>query len=152
MGKTWTYSASSLPPISSGQRLALIRLREGPLFLASFTDSSGILRQPRGITLTDAAGKQRVVIGLFAALSMDDGETWPIRRLVTDDKPAHEVDGGSPARDFNLSPEESERRGYLAVTQTPDGRIHLLSSAQHYEFNLAWLKTAMPAELAGKAD
>merc|ERR1711964_373280 len=35
MGETWTYSASTFPPIGGGQRLVLMRLEEGPLFFAS---------------------------------------------------------------------------------------------------------------------
>jgi len=34
----------------------------------------------------------------------------------------------------------AEPMGYLAATQTPDGIIHLASSALYYRFNLAWLK------------
>jgi hypothetical protein len=34
----------------------------------------------------------------------------------------------------------AEPKGYLAVTQTPDNMIHLLSSSLHYQFSLAWLK------------
>jgi hypothetical protein len=38
-------------------------------------------------------------------------------------------------------------RDHVAVTrQTPDGAVHLISSWNHYAFNLAWLKTPMPAE------
>ncbi len=39
----------------------------------------------------------------------------------------------------------AEPRGYMAGTQTPDGVIHLISSKQHYAFNLAWLKAPRPA-------
>jgi hypothetical protein len=44
----------------------------------------------------------------------------------------------------------AEPKGYLAATQTPDGSIHLVSSALHYTFNLAWLKTPMPAAPAAQ--
>ena len=37
-GKTWTYSVSEFPDITSGQRLTLKRLKEGPLLLCTFTD------------------------------------------------------------------------------------------------------------------
>jgi formylglycine-generating enzyme len=93
-GDTWTYRASPFPPIASGQRLVLMRLREGPLLLMSFHAE-----------------------GMFAALSFDEGETWPTRR---------QIDGN--------------RRGYLAATQTPDHLIHLITSRHHYRMNLAWLK------------
>lgn len=33
----------------------------------------------------------------------------------------------------------AEPRGYLSIWQTADGVIHLITSKQHYAFNLAWL-------------
>ncbi|MHC4706704.1 MAG: SUMF1/EgtB/PvdO family nonheme iron enzyme [Planctomycetota bacterium] len=38
MGKTWTYYASEFPPVRGGQRCVLLRLNEGPIFFAGFTD------------------------------------------------------------------------------------------------------------------
>jgi hypothetical protein len=134
-GRTWAYSAAGLPPIGSGQRLVLLRLREGPLLLASFAAAQ---------TLTDAAGAERKVSGLFAALSTDDGATWPVRRLVTDDAPPRKVDGGGNTGVFTLGPDSAEPGGYLAATQAPDGVIHLIASKQHYAFNTTWVRTRMP--------
>jgi sulfatase modifying factor 1 len=37
-GKTWTYSISEFPDITSGQRITLKALKEGPLLLCTFTD------------------------------------------------------------------------------------------------------------------
>ncbi len=34
--------------------------------------------------------------------------------------------------------------GYLAATQTRDGRIQLITSKDHYAFNLAWIKATPP--------
>lgn len=34
----------------------------------------------------------------------------------------------------------AEPQGYLAGTQARDGVIHLISSWNHYAFNVAWLK------------
>jgi len=144
LGKTWRYAASPWPPIGGGQRLVLMRLREGPLLFVSFTDSSGNLRGPQGMTMTDAAGRQHTCFGMFAALSMDEGETWPRRRPVTHQGPPLRLDGGAWTRDFVMDPRHAEPKGYLAATQTPDGVIHLISSALHYEFDLAWLQTPMP--------
>lgn len=141
LGQNWTYSASGFPPIGGGQRPVLIRLREGPLFFASFTPE---------MTLTDAAGNPRRVKGLFGALSLDEGETWPVRRLITDDGPPREVDGGGNTGRFTLGPTTAEPRGYLASIQAPDGVIHLISSKQHYQLNLAWLREPMPAAPAGE--
>ena len=131
MGKTWTHRASPFPPISSGQRLVLLRLREGPLFFASFAAA---------MPLTDATGKQREVSGLFGALSFDDGETWTTRRLISDDGPGRKVESMDGAL-FTLSANSAEPKSYLSVCQSADGVIHLIGSRQHYAFNLAWLKT-----------
>jgi hypothetical protein len=136
MGATWTYASSEFLPIGAGQRVVLRRLREGPLFFASFAQK---------LPATDAAGAARVVSGLFGALSYDDGATWPVKRLITDDGPPRRLDGGGNTRLFTLGPDTAEPRGYLACTQTPDGVIHLISSKQHYAFNVAWLKAPMPA-------
>ncbi len=64
-----------------------------------------------------------------------------MRRLITDGGPPREVDGGGNTGRFTLSPNSAEPRGYLSVCQTPDGVIQLITSKQHYAFNLAWLKT-----------
>lgn len=130
-GATWTYSASPFPPIGGGQRFVLLRLAEGPIFFASFA---------REMPIRDAAGQERKVSGLFTALSLDEGETWPVRRLVTDDGPGREIDGGGNTGRFVLSRTTAEPRGYLAVCQAADGVIHLISSKNHYAFNFAWLK------------
>jgi formylglycine-generating enzyme required for sulfatase activity len=137
MGNNWTYSASDFPPIGGGQRLVLLRLKEGPLFFASFAGDE--------MTMTDGAGQFRSVRGLFGALSFDEGKSWPVRRLITDDEPAREAkttDGG----EFTLSTTSAEPKGYMACTQAPDGVIHLISSWNHYAFNVTWLKTLMPAQ------
>ena len=140
-GATWEYSASPFPPIGGGQRLVLLRLAEGPIFFASFAQK---------MPIKDASGRERTVSGLFGALSFDEGQTWPARRLVTDDGPPREIDGGGNTGRFILSPDSAEPRGYMAVCQAGDGVIHLISSKQHYAFNLAWLKTPMPAKTGTK--
>ena len=136
MGKTWTYSASPFPPIGGGQRLVLTRLKEGPILFCSFA---------RRTAIKDAAGTERAVSGLFAALSLDEGRTWPVRKLISDYKPARRVDGGGNTGWFIMGPNSAEPKGYLSVCQTPDGVIQLITSKQHYAFNLAWIKAPMPA-------
>jgi sulfatase modifying factor 1 len=133
---SWTYSPSPFPPIGGGQRLILTRLREGPILLASFA---------RKITITDASGARRPVSGLFAALSTDEGHSWQVKRLLSDDGPPRQIDGGGNTGKFTMSYRSAEPGGYLSVCQTPDGVIHLISSKQHYAFNLAWLNTPAPA-------
>jgi formylglycine-generating enzyme required for sulfatase activity len=151
-GKTWTFSESEFPAISSTQRAAMIRLREGtgpgssngPLLLCSYTDQARDWKARKGMTFKAAGGSEFTGFGLFAALSFDDGKTWPVRRLITPGGPAREL----PSIDRGISTFSdtmSEHSGYLAVTQTRDGRVQLISSKNHYVFNLAWLKQLPPA-------
>jgi formylglycine-generating enzyme required for sulfatase activity len=137
MGKNWTYSASPFAPLGGGQRLVLRRLREGPILLVSFTD------RRKGMVIRDHIGRQRKAFGMFAALSFDEGQTWPVRRLITVGGAARKVDGGGNTGTFIMDETHAEPRGYLAATQTRDGLIHLISSKQHYVFNLAWIKQEM---------
>ena len=115
-GYTWTISPTEFPPIGSGQRLVLKRLQEGPLLFCSF-------------------GAE----GLFAALSYDDGASWPVKKLLTDEV-TRTLDGGAWTGSFTMDSAHAEPKGYLSCTQSPDGTIHLLSSRVHYRFNLEWLR------------
>lgn len=81
--------------------------------------------------------------GLFAAVSYDEGKTWPDRRLLTPGGPAREVSTMNRGM-FTLSDTMAEPRGYLSITQTRDGRLQLITSGNHYVINLAWIKT-LPA-------
>lgn len=146
LGKSWTYSASLFSPISGGQRLVLMRLQEGPLLFVSFTDPSNKLKEPTGLELTDAASKKQTVYGLYAAVSFDEGKTWPYKRSIAGEEAQTIYDGGAWTGEFQMDRNHAEPKGYMAATQSPDGVIHLISSALHYRFNLAWLKTPMPAE------
>jgi hypothetical protein len=148
LGQTWTYAASEFPPINGGQRLVLMRLREGPILFISFTDSSEKRDDPHwpsveGLSFEDAAGRAFRFYGMFAALSFDEGASWPVRKPVTPvafgGDPVREVDGGGWTSTFVLDATHAEPMGYLAATQSPDGMIHLISSALYYRFNLAWL-------------
>jgi len=144
MGRNWTYSASEFPPIGGGQRLILRRLQQGPILLVSFTD------RKKGMIIRHTAGTERQVFGMFAALSFDEGQTWPVKRLITDGGPARKLDGGGNTGRFVMDQIHAEPKGYLAATQTPDGLIHLISSKQYYVFNLAWLKQGTTAERSEK--
>ncbi|HEY1053230.1 MAG TPA: sialidase family protein, partial [Prosthecobacter sp.] len=139
LGKTWTYEASEFPAISSVQRATMTRLQEGGILLCSFTDQWRDWKNRKGMTFKAAGGKQFTGFGMFAAVSFDEGKTWPVRRLITP--------GGKP-RSINIidrvmheiSDTSAEPCGYLASTQTRDGNIQLITSKNHYVFNLAWLK------------
>lgn len=136
-GKTWKANAGGLPPIGGGQRATLIRLKEGPLFFASFAEDVSRF-QP-----VEEPNTRRHVSSLFGALSFDDGKTWPVRRVIADAGPEHgalTIDGGR----IRMSPASSEPQGYLSSCQNRDGLIHLISSINHYAFNVAWLKQGPP--------
>lgn len=138
-GKTWIYSASEFPPIDGGQRLVLIRLNEGPILFVSFTNHPYRIKDGiKGMSFVDDNGSNFVGYGMFAALSFDEGKTWPVKKLITDGKQRF-MNGGAWTGFFEMDATHAEPRGYLTATQTPDGIIHLLSSRNHYRFNLCWL-------------
>jgi hypothetical protein len=164
-GKSWTYSKSTVfSDITSGQRFTLKRLKEGPLLLCTYTDDfahrdaaehvtgAKTEAQMHGLPFLQADGTTKTGYGLLAALSYDDGATWPVMRLVTPVAP------GQPAMHIESTDEytqatkidatHAEPHGYLASCQGPDGRIHLISSRNYYVFNLAWLTQGTP--YAGK--
>ncbi|WP_135547835.1 SUMF1/EgtB/PvdO family nonheme iron enzyme [Paenibacillus cymbidii] len=135
-GKSWQYAATEFEPIGMGQRLVLRRLQEGPLLFVSFAEK---------LAIVDAAGATREVKGLFAAVSFDDGETWPHKRLVSTDRTGGVWNGGAWTGEFTMDRSSAEPKGYLAAVQSRSGLIHLVSSRIHYTFNLAWLTAAPPA-------
>ena len=126
-GKSWTYSASPFPPILSAQRPVLVRLTEGPLLFVSFTDTVTNLQEKKlnGMDFIDSAGNLNNGSGMFAAVSFDDGKTWPTRKLIPF---------------WHKHPWKSLYSGYLSCVQTPDGMIHLVNSTYYFQFNLAWLE------------
>ncbi|MHA1679614.1 MAG: SUMF1/EgtB/PvdO family nonheme iron enzyme [Promethearchaeota archaeon] len=149
-GLTWTYSASPFPAISWGQRLVLMRLSHSPgkpLVIFSFTNprrEEGEEKETDGMNIVDSSGNTRRVFGLFSALSFDDGKTWSHHKLISD-----ESSKTYPCMDykasFTMDGTRSEPSGYMAACQSPDGIVHLISSSNHYRFNLSWLKKPMGA-------
>jgi formylglycine-generating enzyme required for sulfatase activity len=165
-GRTWTYSISEFPAVTSGQRMTMKRLKEGPILVCSFTDRllrekaeeigkvglntvkdlKSAMRQERerdGVEVSDGKGGTVKGYGLFAALSWDDGQTWPVKRLILPKAlPAmiEGTDGGLQS----INATHAEPNGYLAMAQAADGRIHLHSSRNNYVFNLAWLTEGTP--------
>lgn len=150
-GLTWTYQASELPPVSGGQRLAMIRLHEGPILMVSFTDRRDLPRgEMEGILGYDAKGNLTKITGLFAAVSFDEGKTWPIKRVLSDgsgrrvdstdpNQYVENVRGKSSNRVFTMDQVSGEAMGYCAAIQARNGIIHVISSRQHYQFNYQWL-------------
>ena len=135
MGQTWTYHASGFPPIGSGQRLVLMRLREGPILLVSFDNEPPLVPgDPKKAAVAPPRPR-----GMFTSLSYDEGATWTSPKVLTDGSGVA-LEGGAWTGRFVLDAYHSEPKGYLAATQTPDGIIHLISSKNHYRFNLRWLE------------
>jgi formylglycine-generating enzyme required for sulfatase activity len=126
LGETWHWEISEFPVVSNTQRPAMLRLKEGPIVLCSFTDQARTPKDQRQGLPFKSTSDTYTGIGLYAAVSYDEGKTWPDRRLIAPE--------GKTTADIN---------GYLAITQTRDGRIQLISSKNHYAFNLAWIK-ALP--------
>jgi hypothetical protein len=126
LGETWHWEAGEFPVVSNVQRPAMLRLKEGPIVLFSFTDQWRTpFKERLGMTFQARTGTY-TGYGLYAAVSYDEGKTWPDRRLLAPEGKAN-ADG----------------YGYLAATQTRDGRIQLITSQNHYVLNLAWIK-ALP--------
>ncbi len=132
-GKTWKAQPSVFPPITYTQRLSMTRLAEGPLLLATFV--------PDVSNLQAAKKTDRELAKLIVAVSYDDGKTWPVRRLLNDDNGDHGITGISNSRIY-MGPGTAEPTGYVSVTQARNGVIHVISSMNHYAFNLAWIKAA----------
>ena len=92
-GETWEAGTTPFPGIGVGQKAAALRLASGALLLLSFDR------------------------GPFAALSLDDGRTWPDVRKF----------GGVD--------------GYLAAAQAPDGLIYVVGSKMScVAFDEAWVR------------
>jgi len=99
-GDSWTARTTPFPGIGGGQKIAAIRLASGAILMCS---------QDSKKTIVDG--------GTYAALSFDDGMTWPHVR---------KVEGVG---------------GYMAVAQAQNGVIHLVGSRTGCAaFNEAWLR------------
>jgi len=158
-GASWTYSKSPFPKIKSCQRPSLIRLKEGAILFIAYTSEltrpghSKIAPMPsdpgeielavnhHGWTFLDANDQEYTGYGLYAAVSYDEGETWPVRKLITPGGPARRMFGGGHHHFFEMDETHAEPGGYTYTIQSPDGVIHLINSCLHYRFNLKWLET-----------
>ena len=94
MGKSWEPRPTPFPGIAIGQKAAALRLKSGAILLVSFNNhwskKNGKIRLRGG--------------GVYAALSLDDGKTWPHARKID-----------------NLT-------GYMSVAQAPNGAIYHFGS------------------------
>ncbi len=145
-GRTWQSGPSELPSISTTQKPLMLRLKEGPLLLLSFTDDYvGTSKRPiTGILIKDAEGSERRIFGAFAALSYDNGVTWPTIRPLSagcPPKPMTSVRDGA----WTMDATHGIIGGYFSGSQSPDGIIHVADSRYYYRFNLGWLEQPLPA-------
>jgi formylglycine-generating enzyme len=102
LGETFTMVETIFPGIGTGQKAAVLKLRSGAVLLCSIDRT-----------------RKLVGGGTFAALSLDDGKTWPHVRKI-------EGTGG-----------------YMALAQGDNGVIFLNGSQlQIVAFNEAWVKEA----------
>jgi sulfatase modifying factor 1 len=143
-GRTFTYHKSEFPGIGTVMRLALIRLEYSNPDL----DPKGLGRKPillvsiapDGTTAKDANGKEAKVEGTYAAVSWDEGETWPVKRVMSNVKTGSKKYLAGPwNREITLDATHGQNKSYWAATQAPNGIIHLNDSRLNYAFNLAWL-------------
>ena len=142
LGETWHWEISEFPVVSNTQRPTMIRLKEGPIVLCSFTDQWRNWGNKQGMTFKSETGDY-TGYGLYVAVSYDEGKTWPDRRLVTPGGPIRATEPGTHVN-FQVSDTLAEPTGYLAITQSLDGNIQLITSQNHYAFNLAWIKALPP--------
>ena len=144
-GYTWTRSASVFPAIGTGQRMTLTRLRysddhpefpgKKPLLFTGFAED--------GIQGRDGIGLMNTIHGLYAALSFDEGATWPAeyRRVISNMgvNEFYEFEAAPWQRTHEISRTTGQWDGYMSATQTPDGMVYLTDGKIVYNFNLAWL-------------
>jgi Neuraminidase (sialidase) len=100
-GDTWEAKTTPFPGIGTGQKIAAMRLASGAILMCS---------QDNKKTVVDGGGT-------YAALSLDDGKTWPHVR---------KVEGVG---------------GYMSVAQAPNGVIYLFGTRMGCAaFNETWLR------------
>ena len=79
-----------------------------------------------------------------AAISRDEGATWGSHKLISDNSAAgHSVQSLDGAL-YTMNRTQGEPEGYTAVKQGGDGTIHLITSRNHFAFNLPWLLEPSP--------
>lgn len=137
-GFTWIGPAPSIfPAIHGGQREIMIRLGslDQAIMLCSFANS------PMSITCEDNSDQNTMkIIGLFCSVSVDDGNSWSNTKSITTDfsLDGHEVLGFDGEK-FKMSYNSAEPNGYMDATIDDGGKIHLITSKNHYEFNFKYL-------------
>ena len=85
------------------------------------------------------------VTGLYCALSFDQGQSWGTRRLITDDYSAKgHMQEGFDGKPFKRSYNAGEPDGYMSAAMDSEGNVNLITSRNHYVFNVEWLASSAP--------
>jgi hypothetical protein len=140
-GKTWEPKTKApFTYLSSNQRGCLRRLTSDKLLFVS-DHQSRENKQPEGYG-------QR---GSLVAISEDEGRSWHVKTLPG--TLPHEGRVIDAKRKWTNAKHDDGTVGYVTVTQTPNGIIHVLTTMNHpclhFEFNETWLYSdaggALPA-------
>jgi formylglycine-generating enzyme len=144
-GYTWKRSPSVFPSISSGERFMLLRLEysSGYSGAAGSTPILFIGFASDGFRAKNGEGNIEAIEGLFAAVSFDEGKTWPenYRRVLSNlqGNEKLQVHTAPWQRIEAISKNVGQSGGYMTATQTPDGDIFVTDGNIIYTFNLAWI-------------
>lgn len=143
-GSTFTHHKSEFPGIGTVMRSVLLRMDHACHDL----DPEGLGRKPillvsiapDGMKGKDANSKDAIIYGTFAAISWDNGDTWPVKRVLSDVRKGEKKYIAAPWNsEITLDATHGQNKAYWAATHTPDGIVHLSDSRLYYAFNLAWL-------------
>jgi hypothetical protein len=140
-GKTWEEKTKApFPYLSSNQRGCLRRLQSGKLvFVSDHQSREG--QQPEGYTNH----------GCFIAISEDEGKSWHVKTIPG--TLTHEGRVINAKRKWTSSGGDYGTVGYVTVSQSPNGIIHVLTTMNqpclHFEFNEAWIYSDAGADLPG---
>jgi formylglycine-generating enzyme required for sulfatase activity len=114
LGESWEPTPTPFPGISVGQKAAALKLQSGAILLVSFNNRWS--EKDGEVSLHGGSA--------FAALSLDDGKTWPHVRKID-----------------NVG-------GYMSLAQAANGVIyHFGWRMEAAAYNEAWLKDGEPLRL-----
>ena len=95
------------------------------------------------ILARNGEGKLAYISGLYAAVTFDEGKTWPekYRRVLSDLKEYETLELMiAPWQRKNIITKKvGQKEGYISVRQTPDGIVYLTDGKIVYAFNLEWI-------------
>lgn len=162
LGETWQWAISEFPVVSNTQRPAMLRLKEGPVVLCSFTDQARTPKDQRqGLTFKSTGGTY-TGIGLYAARATTKAKPGPTAAssppkakpaptstaTSPSPKPATAASSSSPARTTTPSTSRGSKRCRMG-RRSEVGRRYYEPSTMKPPFTVACslLKSAWQAFL-----